>query len=333
MLKRQVSAMLAAITLLSLSVVSSPAQEGEDHAPSTSSASASGNALCPVTEGEPVDPEIWTLFEGQRVNFCCQDCKRQFIENPEAFRSSLQDVIGLGATAPGEGIGGEAVHDRHGQDHAHAGDSADSMASTGQESSLPTNDGRVEVEDHPHTTGHEHPEPADERGHEDEATPGHDHATGHAQVSDFPTRLIRFAGKFHPPLVHFPIALILMAALAEFGAASLGRVRLSEAAFLCLVAGAVTAVAAAGIGWAAGSGARFPQEIGSISVLWLHRWLGVGTAILSTLTVASGALSRRRPSGGSRGLYRTLLFLSAVLVGATGHFGAALVFGLNHFTF
>ena len=58
------------------------------------------------------------------------------------------------------------------------------------------------------TESHEHDQ-ADEHG-----PPSHDHATDHGDPEGF-GRVVRFLGKFHPVVVHFPIALILAAALAE----------------------------------------------------------------------------------------------------------------------
>lgn len=319
MLKHYGTAVLLLWVFLSLLVTLSAADEGEEHGSPGDAPIAAGNTLCPVTEGEPVDPDIWTMFEGQRVNFCCQDCKRQFIADPEGFRSSLSVVM-----KPNPAL-----------EESGAASSEDPLL-------LSEGEGRETGNVPVAPTGHEHEETA--MGSHAEASEGHhgpdegehaehDHARDHAPVVSMGSRLVRFAGKFHPLAVHFPIALILVAAFGEFAAAGFGSSKLGQAAYYAILAGAAAAVVAAALGWAAGNGARFPQEIGSISVLWLHRWLGVATALLACAAAVGGTVSRRKQTSVFRGLYRTLLFGAALLVGLTGHFGAALVFGLNHFTF
>ncbi len=54
------------------------------------------NPMCPVLTDEAVDPEIYTEYEGHRVYFCCQKCRRLFERNPETY------VINLAAYLPRE---------------------------------------------------------------------------------------------------------------------------------------------------------------------------------------------------------------------------------------
>jgi len=46
------------------------------------------------------------------------------------------------------------------------------------------------------------------------SSPAHDHVQGHGEAEGI-SRFIRFAGRFHPVAVHFPIALVFAAALSE----------------------------------------------------------------------------------------------------------------------
>lgn len=183
--------------------------------------------------------------------------------------------------------------------------------------------------------GDHHDESVSEHAHAETQAGGgheHDHATDHGQPTSTEGRAVAFLGKFHPVVIHFPIALILFALALELLGVIRERPVLQEAAYYCVLAGALSAIVAAGLGWAAGSGAQFPQEVGSVSVLWLHRWLGVSTAALSVLTAVAGWAARKKPGGSAVILYRLLLVVTTVFVGVTGHFGASLVFGLNHFT-
>ncbi len=139
-----------------------------------------------------------------------------------------------------------------------------------------------------------------------------------------------FAGKLHPVVVHFPIALLMVGAGLE-----VVRIRREyrwkpgAAAVVCLALGAPAAVLAAALGW---SDAVTSGHGGSDAwVLDWHRWLGVATAgaavAAGLAAVAAGSMQGRR----SFAWYRFVLILSAVLVGVTGHFGGSLIYGTQYF--
>jgi uncharacterized membrane protein len=134
-----------------------------------------------------------------------------------------------------------------------------------------------------------------------------------------------FAGKFHPMVVHFPIALLLVAAGAEFLRLRRGGWRPGRTAVVCLAIGAPAAVFAAVLGW---SDAQTAGHQGSTAwVLAVHRWLGVGTAAAGLLALGAALASRAGQSRVAFAWYRFGVILSAALVGATGHFGGALIYG------
>jgi uncharacterized membrane protein/YHS domain-containing protein len=137
-------------------------------------------------------------------------------------------------------------------------------------------------------------------------------------------RLLAFAGKFHPVAVHFPIALLLAAFAAEALSWRPRWDRLKSVARFNLRAGALGAVLAVGLGWAAASGSHLDGEMGS--VLERHRWLGTMVAVF-----AIGAVwleSRCRDS--KRWRLGTVLFVLVVIVGITGHLGGTLVYGKGY---
>ena len=139
---------------------------------------------------------------------------------------------------------------------------------------------------------------------------------------------VRFAGKFHPVVVHFPIALVIAAACAEvlswWARGSLFR----DAARYSLALGAVLAVITVLLGWAAGAFAAYP---GLSWVLSVHRWTGTGAGTLIVITAILSEVAYRKQRALLRRAYQAFLFLSTLLVGITGHFGASLVYGLDHF--
>jgi hypothetical protein len=151
-------------------------------------------------------------------------------------------------------------------------------------------------------------------------------AARESSAPPFAVRLLLWLGKFHVATVHFPIALLLAAAVAELWALGRGiRIPLPAVRF-CVLLGAAGAAAAVVLGWLlawGGYGASSPRRLA------LHRWLGtaagllaLGLAVLSEVDARSG--KRRRP-------FQVLLFLGAVLVGITGHLGGVLVHGEDFF--
>ena len=43
---------------------------------------------CPVTGG-PINKDIYTVYEGKKVYFCCEGCKRAFEKKPEKYINKL----------------------------------------------------------------------------------------------------------------------------------------------------------------------------------------------------------------------------------------------------
>ncbi len=141
------------------------------------------------------------------------------------------------------------------------------------------------------------------------------------------TRLLRWLGKFHVLVIHFPIALLLTAAGAE--AVCLVRRRREPWAPLrpWVLLGAAGAVCAAALGWLLADVAGY--GIGSPQLLALHRWLGTATA---AWTVGVALLSERDVSRGRRSwTFRAALWLGAGLIAAAAHLGGSLVHGPDFF--
>jgi uncharacterized membrane protein len=131
-------------------------------------------------------------------------------------------------------------------------------------------------------------------------------------------------GRLHPLLVHFPIGLVLIAAVAEVVATTTGLGDWRAAAVANVRAGAAFAVAAAIAGWRLASS---PGMEGSSSLEW-HRWLGtIAAVVVFGAALASAGARRRSPV--ALGLYRIALFWAAALVAVAGHFGGLLVWGAD----
>ncbi len=141
-------------------------------------------------------------------------------------------------------------------------------------------------------------------------------------------RILRWVGRFHILLIHFPIALLMVAVVGELWSVRRDKQALRTAVRFCVFLGAIAGVGAVTLGWlhadAGGYGAGSPQ------ILAQHRWLGtaaglwaVGVALLSEVESRRGRRSQ---------LFRLLLCAGALLVGAAAHLGGILVHGETFFS-
>jgi uncharacterized membrane protein len=134
-----------------------------------------------------------------------------------------------------------------------------------------------------------------------------------------------FFGRFHPATVHFPIALLSVAAFLETLQLLRKKPSLSPATLPLAVLGAFSALLATLMGWANASGRKVDN------VLDAHRWAGVATAAVAL--VALCFLFRARSAEGRRTLVaRASLYAVAILVGLAGHWGGVLVYGPDYYT-
>jgi len=130
-------------------------------------------------------------------------------------------------------------------------------------------------------------------------------------------------GRLHPLLLHFPIALVIAAALAEAIAIGPNQRRWHVVAVTNLRTAAVFAGAAAVTGWLLAS----TSVVDDVQSLQWHRWVGT-TAALATIAAASMTWSDRSSWTG-QWVYRICLWGAAALVAITGHLGARLVWGAD----
>ncbi len=144
-------------------------------------------------------------------------------------------------------------------------------------------------------------------------------------------RAIDFAGKFHPMVLHFPIALILTALLAEMLALVSGKPIFSQTARLTLILAVLSVAVAVPLGWAAAVSKEYVDDYARM--LWWHRWMGTATGILVLMVACLSELSQlRRERTSLRMAYRAGLVLAAGSVAVAGHCGALLVYGLGYFS-
>lgn len=275
------------MTILLALILIRPIKGEEDTAPLT-------NTLCPVLTDEKVDAKISLVYEGKKVFLCCPKCRVKFLQTPEKYLANLPQFQ---ATPAAETKPADAPAD-HGPAHDHGGAVAPgTMKPMPNESGMPNLPGNLH---------HHGPDP--------EQPVGIDH-------------LFTFLGRFHPLVVHLPIALILVSGLLELLGWWTKRELLQNAARINLVLGALSAIVAAPLGWAAAAYTRFP---GMEDTLFWHRWSGTTLTVLAVVAATLIWANHRRPNPKLEGGYRAFLIVLCLLVAITGHLGGSLVFGPDH---
>lgn len=293
-MKRRVS-ILALVWLPVLIAAATLASAQDSH--TQQSAEPPKQVYCPVTTDEKIDLEVFTDYKGQRVYFCCNRCKAKFTRNPEQYAAQL--VSALAGQAPQAG----GVEHQLGQAQGHEDAPKSQPAAEEQKDA-----------DHHQDVAATAP-PGKEQGRKE-----HGPSTG--------PRWQKWLGGFHPPMVNFPIGVLVAGALAELLFIVRRREAFDHAARFCVAFAALTGIPAGVLGWFF---AGF-QLTDTDPLLAIHRWLGTCTVLwLFVLLCVSGRAHRQ--AGAPRKLYRVLLFGGTALVLATGFFGGAMVYGLDHFLF
>jgi hypothetical protein len=125
-------------------------------------------------------------------------------------------------------------------------------------------------------------------------------------------------GRTHVIAIHFPIALLLMAALGEVW----GRVRGRPAGWTAatLICGAMGAAVSMGLGWLLVIYDGYDTSV----TLTLHQYLGTATALFAVVTaVVYWKFAQEK----ARWWTTSLILLTAAMVAVTGHLGGTLVHG------
>ncbi len=135
-------------------------------------------------------------------------------------------------------------------------------------------------------------------------------------------------GKAHPLLVHFPIALVWAAVLAEGLSLFRPRQGLDAVVRFSLRLATLGALGAVVSGLVRASEAEFLPEVAATAVQ--HRNLGLVCLVGCILLTAAERRARRSKSARWRWTLRAGLLLLAGLVSFAAHLGGTLVYGLDY---
>jgi uncharacterized membrane protein len=145
----------------------------------------------------------------------------------------------------------------------------------------------------------------------------HDHDDDHEGRG-----IISLLGRLHSPAVHFPIALVITAALAEVLSALKGGDRYAFAARFMLYVAALGGVAAAAVGFAAAAGESFSDQ--QAVNFTFHRILGVATPVLIFLTLGLSESARRTGTSWQHTAYQVILFVTVISIVMGAYLGGTL---------
>ncbi len=132
-------------------------------------------------------------------------------------------------------------------------------------------------------------------------------------------------GRLHPLTVHFPVALILFAAILELFTLRKFNSKLRPGIKLAVLVGALSAVVSVVLGLILAKGGDYGLE-----TLSIHQWSGIATAVLAMATAILLYSSSGNSGKGRIRLYRLFLFITTAGITVTGHFGASLTHGEDY---
>ncbi len=137
-------------------------------------------------------------------------------------------------------------------------------------------------------------------------------------------------GRLHPALVHFPVALIVTAVVAEAIFIVRRDERYSAAARFMLHAGAWMSIVAAATGFARAGSMVFSAD--QTDLFAVHRIAGIATPVLAFLAAGLADGVRRSGQVWELFLYRIVLVLAAAGAIVAGYYGGEIVFGAGFFS-
>ncbi len=145
----------------------------------------------------------------------------------------------------------------------------------------------------------------------------------------FPMDFTLLFGRLHPLVLHFPIALIMLAAAVEAVRLKWDRPAFAQLVPFLLWVGAIGAVASSVTGWVFAL-ESYPRPSLRWALNW-HRWLGIAATVLAAgaAWVAHRHANAATPAG--RWLRRSAVWLTALVLSAAAHLGALMVWGEDYF--
>ncbi len=143
----------------------------------------------------------------------------------------------------------------------------------------------------------------------------------------YENEILFFLGRFHPVVLHFPVALLVVLLMAEVITLGSSSRETSVAKWLLLIVGSVTAVTAATFGvFLSWSGGYDPD------LIWWHKWLGIAVAVLTVLAALLKIGYNRLDTSRFRVAYWLVLLAAVGVLFPASHYGASITHGATYLT-
>lgn len=135
---------------------------------------------------------------------------------------------------------------------------------------------------------------------------------------------VLFLGRFHPTVVHFPIAFLILGVLVDVLAPSSKiAAQMRPAVPFILLLGAVSALLSVALGYLLSLGGGYDEDL-----LTVHMWLGLA---VMALAFGLSLVAFRRPERGR--LFSGSMIAMGLLVVVAGHLGGSLARGSGYLTY
>lgn len=145
-----------------------------------------------------------------------------------------------------------------------------------------------------------------------------------------PSGFLDALGRWHPALVHFPVALLAAAAVAELLCIARREGHFGDAARFMVTAAAWAATPAALAGFARAGAITIPPS--AEHAFAIHRIAGIVVAVLAALAASLAAGVRRSGQIWELFLYRIVLFIAVAGAIAAAYYGGEIVYGAGFFS-
>ncbi len=145
-------------------------------------------------------------------------------------------------------------------------------------------------------------------------------------------RLWVFQGYFHPAVVHFPIALLLVGGLFVVISWRYPAVG-DQVAIVCLALGTLSSLVASGMGWAFASQRGYGSwdRVDFDSEVFWHRWSALFVTLLAVLLSVIAIAAYKKSHSRLHVVWKVGLLGLAAMVGLVGHQGGELTYGKSHY--
>lgn len=145
-------------------------------------------------------------------------------------------------------------------------------------------------------------------------------------------RLWVFQGYFHPAVVHFPIALLLVGGLFVVISWKYPAVG-NQVAIVCLALGTLSSLVASAMGWAfaAQRGYGSWSRVDMDSEVFWHRWSALLVTLVAVILSMIAIAAYKKSHSRLHAIWKVGLIGLAAMVGLVGHQGGVLTYGKSHY--